>query len=73
MARISSDIMDNHFFEQYFNKKAEETTATSLSREGFIVKQATTQTKQVADLTKRRMINKSWFGAEKIQEQGGEK
>ena len=61
MARISSSIMDNSFFRNYFNEEAEDTLATSLSREGFLVRQGTTVTKQVADITKRRKINKGWF------------
>ena len=51
---------------------AEATLATSLSKQGFLVRQATTQTKQVADVTKRRTVNKGWFGSKKIQESGGD-
>jgi len=61
MARISSLIMENDFFKDWFEQEAESTLATSLSREGFLVKQATTQTKQVADVTRRKKINKGWF------------
>lgn len=72
MARISDKIMGNSFFKEYFEASAMETTASSLSREGFMIKQATTQTKQVADVTKRRKINKGWFGKSKIEESGGD-
>jgi hypothetical protein len=72
MALISKDIMDNDFFEKFFEQDAQNTLSTSLSVEGFLVKQATTQTKQVADATRRRKINKGWFGSEKIEEQGGD-
>jgi len=61
MKLISDKIMDNDYFSKYFEQEAEDTLATSLSREGFIVKQATVQTKQIADVTKRRKINKGWF------------
>ena len=44
MARIAEKIIENDYFKQYFEAEAEETLATSLSREGFLVKQATTQT-----------------------------
>lgn len=71
MALIAEKIMDNNFFKDYFEKEVENTLATSLSREGFLVKQATVQTKQVADVTKRRKINKGWFGKEKVVEQSG--
>ena len=73
MARISSKIMNNDFFEEYFAAEAEETLATSLSRDGFLVRQATTSTKQIADVTKRRKINKGWFGSKKVEESGGDK
>lgn len=72
MALISEKIMDNIYFQGYFEKEAENTLATSLSREGFLIKQATIQTKQVADITKRRRINRGWFGTKKIEESGGE-
>jgi hypothetical protein len=72
MALISDEIMDNKYFKRFFKKDAEITLSTSLSREGFLVRQGTTQTKQVADITKRRTINKGWFGKQKIQEQGGD-
>lgn len=72
LIRISDTIMNNPFFANYFSNETEDTLATSLSRKGFLVKQATVQTKQVADLTRRRKINKGWFGKEKVEESGGE-
>lgn len=72
MARISDKIMRNNFFKEYFEASALETLSTSLSREGFLIKQATTTTKQVADATKRRKINKGMFGSKKIEESGGD-
>lgn len=61
MSRISDKIMDNSFFKEWFDAEAEETLATSLARGGFLIRQATVQTKNVADVTKRKKINKSWF------------
>ena len=72
MARISDKIMDNTFFKEYFQEQAWETLATSLSREGFIIRQATTTTKQVADATKRKKINKGMFGKKTVEESGGD-
>ncbi len=72
MARISDKLMDNVFFKEYFEAQAINTLNTSLSREGFLIKMATTTTKQVADATKRRKINKGMFGKKKVEEQGGE-
>jgi len=71
MNRISRLIMDNVFFSDWFKQEAESTLATSLSREGFLVRQATVQTKQVADITKRRKINKGWFN-KKEETSGGD-
>ena len=71
MALISEKIMDNDYFKEYFKLDAENTLATSLSREGFLIRQGTIQTKQVADITKRKKINKGWFGKEKVEESGG--
>jgi len=72
MALISEKIMNNNFFKEYFEKMSGITTDTSLSREGFLIKQATVQTKQIADVTKRRKINKGWFGSKKTEESGGD-
>ncbi len=72
MALTAEKIMDNKYFQDYFEKEAENTLATSLSREGFLIKQAVTQTKQVADITKRRKVNKGWFGKQKVEESGGD-
>jgi hypothetical protein len=72
MARISDMIMGNNFFSEYFNKAANETLATSLSREGFLIRQSNVQTKQVADVTKRRKVHKGMFGQKKVEESGGD-
>ncbi len=72
MALISEKIINNEFFKEYFEKEAEITLSTSLSREGFLVRQGTTQTKHVADVTKRRKTNKGWFGSTKTEETGGD-
>ena len=71
MSLISDKIMNNEFFKDYFNRMAFITLATSLSREGFMIKSAVTQTKQVADITKRKKINKGWFKT-KEESSGGD-
>jgi hypothetical protein len=57
----AKDVMNNPFVSDYFAAEGEITLATSLSRLGFLDKLAVTQTRQVADLTKPRAENKSWF------------
>lgn len=72
MARISGSIMDNPFYQQWFLNEAEEALSTSLSRGGFLIRQATTTTKAVADATKRTKINKGMFGKKNIEVSGGD-
>lgn len=71
MARIADKIMDNNFFKEFFMAEAEEVLSTSLSREGFLIRQATTQTKQVADATKRIRTQKGMF-KKTTEESGGD-
>jgi hypothetical protein len=73
MARISKQLMNNDFFADYFNAQAKETVGTSLSREGFIIRQANTQNKNVADVTRRKKTNRGMFGSKKeIESSGGD-
>ena len=51
-AIIAEDIIGNNFFKQHFEKESENITASSLSRDGFLIKQATTQVKKVGDITR---------------------
>ena len=72
MALISAKICEDDFLANYFNTEAQDVLSSSLSDKGFLVKQATVQTKQIADVTKKRKINKGWFGSKKIEESGGD-
>lgn len=56
-----NDIMDQSQFGDYFRKKAEIMTATSLSKHAKLLTSAILQKKEVADVTKPQKINKSWF------------
>ena len=58
---IAEDIIGNKYIAEHFKKQSEIVTSTSLSEEGFLVRQATTQTRQVADVTRRKKPNKGWF------------
>lgn len=60
-ALIADKIIENPLLKEYFEAQSEIVTSTSLSKEGFLVRQATTQTRNVADVTKRYKPNKSWF------------
>ena len=69
MALVSSSIMDNKDLQDYFLAKSEILTSTSLSREGFLTKLAVVTRRELADVTKSKKENKSWF---KKKDSGGE-
>lgn len=62
LALWSGEVMENVFFKSFFLQDSEDTTSTSLSREGFLTKLAIIQRREVADLTKPKKVNKGWFG-----------
>jgi len=61
LALISSKIMGNPYFQQFFDAESEIVTGSSLSKEGFLDKLAITSSKQIEDITKPKKENKSWF------------
>lgn len=72
MALVSDKIMDNKYFKEYFEADAAITFNTSLSREGFLVRQATINTKAVADVTKRKKYNTGMFKKGIAESSGGD-
>ena len=72
MALIADKIMDNVYFKEYFEQDAMITLNTSLSREGFLIKMATTNTKQLVDATRRRKYNTGMFKKKIVEESGGD-
>lgn len=72
MALISDKIMENDYFKEYFEADAGITLDTSLSREGFLVRQATINTKAVADVTKRKKYNTGMFKKGVAESSGGD-
>jgi len=60
-ALISEKIIGNDYIADYFKKESEIVTSTSLSKDGFLVRQATVQTKLLGDISKTRRENKGWF------------
>ena len=61
LALFSNKVLDNPFITEYFNIEAENTFASSLSREGFLDKLAVIQVKKNIDEQKIKNVNKSWF------------
>lgn len=62
-ALISKEIIGSQDISDYYAKKAEIMTSTSLSKEGFLSRLAVVTKKEstVADLTPERKENKGWF------------
>ena len=59
------DIMDQEQFGDYFKKKGEILTSTSLSKDAKLLTSAILQKREVSDISKPRVISKSWFKPKK--------
>lgn len=55
------DIYLDEEWAEYFKKMAEIQTASSLSKEGFLLRLSVTQKKELADVTQKKKENKGWF------------
>jgi len=59
---LCDDLIDDEIWADYFKKKSEILTATSLSRGGFLTGLAVVQRREIADVTKQpQQENKGWF------------
>jgi len=62
LGTFCKEIVSDDDFSDYFNKMAEIQTASSLSKEGFLMKLAVTMKKELADVSpKAKTKNKGWF------------
>lgn len=61
LALISENIIGLDYFSDYFLKKGEIITATSLSKDAKLINLAVMQKRVIEDATKRRKENKGWF------------
>lgn len=62
LAIFTKDIANKPVWAEYFEKQAEMTLATSLSKEGLLVKLGGTDKKEMADMTPQpKKENKGWF------------
>lgn len=58
----SSALCDDDIWADYFHKKGEILTATSLSKDAKLISLAVIQKREIADVTKKPMKeNKGWF------------
>ena len=63
LSLISSKIMNNQFFSDYFISKGEIQTAPSLSKNAKLIDLAVVQRREVTAKTRHsRKVNKGWFG-----------
>lgn len=63
LALFCNEIADMKWYGDYFEKRAEILTSTSLSKNAKLLETAVTTTRQIADVTKKaKQLKKSWFG-----------
>ena len=61
---ISSDIIGNSFYTDYFKSKAEILSASSLSKDAKLIGLSALQKREIADTTAKPVTeNKGWFGS----------
>lgn len=65
LALFAKDVYGDTSWEDYFNKMSEIQTATSLSKEGILLKLSVTQKKELADVSPKKKENKGWFRKKK--------
>ncbi len=58
---FSDKVEENDLWTDYFKQMSEITTATSLSKEGFLLRLSVTQKKELADVTAKPKKNRGWF------------
>lgn len=69
MALIASKLMNNINLGDYYDKKAEIITSTSLSKNAKLINLAVIQKRVVEDETKPRKENKGWFKPKNKEEE----
>ena len=63
LALYSTDIANNVVWAEYFDKRAEILTSTSLSKDAKLLELAVIQRREIANVTPTpRKVNKGWFG-----------
>jgi len=61
LALFCNEVANMEYYADYFKKKAEILTATSLSKEAKLLNLAVLQKREVEDVTKPKKVNKGWF------------
>ncbi len=70
---FSRKVMENDFLADYFKVQAENTLATSLSKDAKLIDLAIAQRRVIEDATKHRKTNPGWFGQKGRKKDEGEK
>jgi hypothetical protein len=65
LALFSKEVANQPEWGSYFDKMSEIQTSSSLSKEGFLLKQINTTKKELADVTAKPKENKGWFRGKK--------
>jgi hypothetical protein len=65
LALFSKEVANQPEWATYFTKMSKIQTDSSLSKEGFLLKQINTTKKELADVTAKPKENKGWFKGKK--------
>ncbi len=69
LALFSQEVANMGYFKEYFDKMGEVTTSTSLSKEAKLLELAVVTRREIADVSKRKVVqNKGWFGKKEKEE-----
>ena len=61
LSLFSKDVANQSEWSKYFANMSEIQTASSLSKDGFLLKLVQTTKKELADVTPKQKENKGWF------------
>lgn len=67
LALFSKEVANQPDWGNYFNKMSKIQTDSSLSKEGFLLKQINTTKKELADVTSKPKENTGWFKSKKSE------
>jgi hypothetical protein len=70
LALFCEEVADMPYFKDYFNKKAEILTSTSLSKEALLLKLAVVIRREQSNILKAPKENKGWFKKKQSSEGG---
>jgi hypothetical protein len=68
---VSDKLCNDDMWAEYFKKKAEILTSTSLSKDGFLTNLAVIQRRQIEEIKKERKENKGWFSKKENKKSEG--